>query len=96
MLLGLANYYRWFVPNYAELTAPLFSSISGWRKKTLEWNSECEEAFAAIKAAIGDTAMLSQPDFAKPFILDTDASHVAIGALLSQYVLFLVQSSRKF
>ena len=44
---------------------------------------ECEEAFKTLKKAFIEVVPLAYPDFSKPFIVDTDASDVEIGAVLS-------------
>lgn len=41
-------------------------------------------AFDKLKLALTSAPILTFPDFNEPFILDTDASDSAIGAVLSQ------------
>ena len=43
-----------------------------------------QQAFDQIKAALSSDAILRHPDSRKPFILDTDASDIGMGAILSQ------------
>jgi hypothetical protein len=49
-----------------------------------DWNSDCEGAFKALKAALCAAPVLAYPTRDDPFILDTDASNDGIGAVLSQ------------
>lgn len=82
--VGMANFYRKFIPNVAELAAPL----NKLRQKgaSFVWGNEQQLAFESLKEAIMSPPVLRMPDFTKPFILQTDASSVAIGAVLSQEV----------
>jgi hypothetical protein len=56
------------------------------RKTKCEWTSTQEEAFRTLKEALRKEPILKFLDFRKPFILETDASGVAIGAVLSQKI----------
>lgn len=81
--LGLAGYYRRFVKDYSKLTRPM----SRYTKKDipLDMNdSEYNEAFLHLKQIIASDQILAYPDFSFPFILTTDASDHALGAVLSQ------------
>ena len=75
--LGFANYYREFIPWHAKLVAPLHA--------TFAWGSEQQLAFNEIKKALIDTTALAQPDSEGEFVLDTDASAVAISGILQQW-----------
>ncbi|CAC5372594.1 unnamed protein product [Mytilus coruscus] len=48
------------------------------------WNDECQKAFEQLKNALTSTPVLAYPLLNLPFILDTDASDKAVGAVLSQ------------
>ena len=48
------------------------------------WSSACEQAFRELKQALTTAPVLAYPDYTRPFILCTDASQVAIGAVLEQ------------
>lgn len=82
--LGMVNFYRKFIPNAAELAAPL----NELRKKgtKFKWTEAQEHSFKLLKEAIMSPTTLTMPDFSKPFILQTDASSLAIAAVLSQEV----------
>lgn len=80
--LGLANYYRKFVPDFSSIIEP----INRLLKKNCKfvWTEQCENSFQLIKAKIMSPQILAFPDFEKPFVLTTDASNIALGAVLSQ------------
>jgi len=80
--IGLTSYYRSFIPNYARIAAPLTALTRSYAH--FHWTSQCESAFRALQAALTSPLVLAFPDFSRPFILSTDASRVAIGAILSQ------------
>lgn len=83
--VAFANYYRSFIPNFAHIASPL-NKLS---KKNVEfkWTTECQEAFDLLKAELTDSPILQYPNFSEldNFILKTDASGVAIGAVLCNY-----------
>jgi len=79
---GLASYYRKFVRNFATIAEPLTRST---RKQTrFEWTEESQKAFEALKKALMEATSLAFPYPHVPATLDTDASDVAYGAVLSQ------------
>ena len=80
--LGLANYYRRFVPNFATKAKPLHRLTEKTAK--FKWSVECQVAFTTLKQCLTTAPILSLPDFTKQFILDTDASDSGIGGVLSQ------------
>ena len=82
--LGICNYYRKFIKDYARYARKL-EAMCGSNKDKLVWSDECEQAFVELKYALSSTPVLKYPDFTKNFILDTDASFDTIGAVLSQY-----------
>ena len=49
-----------------------------------QWNETCEQAFNSLKKAFCEIVTLKFPNFSRPFIFDTDASDVGIGAVLFQ------------
>ena len=80
--IGLASYYHKFIRGFATICAPLYRLT----RKAVEfvWSQPCIIAFEAIKTALLDDSCLAAPDFSLPFIVQTDASGVGIGAVLSQ------------
>ena len=81
--LGLTNYYRRFVKEYAKIATPLHAATAGC-EKTLQWSEECERSFTKLKDALSKAPTLQYPRIDRTFILDTDACFEAIGAVLSQ------------
>jgi len=81
--LGLTNYYRKFICSYASIADPLYKLLKG-NKKSFQWTTACQQAFDALKAKFTTSPILGYPDFTRPFVLYSDASDCAIGAVLSQ------------
>ena len=81
---AFCNYYRKFVKNFAEVAKPLYALTSKAVKFT--WNEEHEEAFQLLKMRLLQAPILSFPNFSYPFVIDTDASETALGAVLSQVI----------
>ena len=83
--LGLSNYYRRFISNYANIAEPLNKLVNkDQRKFKSGWDATCQAAFDQLKCKLTTAPILSYPDFSLPFVLHTDASYVAIGGILSQ------------
>lgn len=82
--MGLASYYRRFVLGFANIARPLHRICDKGAK--FSWSTEQEEAFQTLKEALMSSPILAFPQANLPFILDTDASHYAVGAVLSQKV----------
>jgi len=80
--LGLAGYYRRFVPAYAERAAPLHRLAQ--KGASFLWTEGCQTAFDSLREALVGAPILAMPADGAGFILDTDASNDSIGAVLSQ------------
>ena len=80
--MGLANYYRKFVKNFAKMASPLHELTTKGTK--FVWTDTCQNAFDALKTALTEAPILSYPDFTQPFLLSTDASDDALGMVLGQ------------
>ena len=80
--LGLASYYRRFVRGFSELAKPLTQMT----KQGVEWDwSEAQHrAFNRLKLALTTAPVLRLPDFDRQFVVTTDASDAAVGAILEQ------------
>ena len=81
--LGLANYYRRFIKDFATITKPLHQAME--KKYCFKWTEQCTQAFNQLKDCLTSPSILAMPDWTKPFILDTNACDVGIGAILFQY-----------
>lgn len=80
--LGLLGYYRRFINNFANLTKPLTKCLKKGAK--IVHDEEFKNCFETCKNLLINEPILQYPDFNKTFNLTTDASNVAIGAVLSQ------------
>ncbi|KAI4897404.1 hypothetical protein NFI96_005671 [Prochilodus magdalenae] len=84
--LGLVGWYRRFIPNFSARASVLTDLTKTSAPNKVLWTEQCDEAFQDLKSALcGDSVLLS-PDFDQPFILQTDASGVGLGAVLLQEV----------
>lgn len=80
--LGMLGYYSVFIKNYAHIAKPLHSATSTQIKFAM--NTKEIEAFEKLKTILADDVTLKIVDFTKKFIVATDASIDAIGAILAQ------------
>ena len=80
--LGLASYYRRFVPQFSKIAQPLRALTC--KGAAFLWNGETQAAMEQLKEKLTQAPVLAYPSFGKPFTLETDASVSGIGAVLSQ------------
>lgn len=80
--LGIANCYRKFIAGFARIATPLTNLLQ--QQVPWQWGTQQEEAFQQLKTALSSAPVLAYPDFAKQFIVTTDASDTAVGAVLQQ------------
>jgi len=80
--VGLASYYRRFVRSFGNIAEALTRMTM--KNTRFEWTDEADEAFQKLKSALMEVPILAFPHPNVPCILDTDASDVALGAVLSQ------------
>lgn len=80
--LGLIGYYRRFIKDFAKVTQPLTSCLK--KRNKIIINQTYIDAFQKCKELLTNAPLLQYPDPDKPYILTTDASLYALGAVLSQ------------
>ena len=80
--LGLCNYYRRFVRDFARIAAPLFRLLC--KDVKFEWTLECQLSFEQLKSCLMSYPVLRPPDFNRQFLLYSDASGFALGCILAQ------------
>uniref|UniRef100_A0A8C4RKU8 ribonuclease H n=1 Tax=Erpetoichthys calabaricus TaxID=27687 RepID=A0A8C4RKU8_ERPCA len=84
--LGLASYYRRFVPRFSERASPLTDLTKKRAPLKVVWSDVAEAAFCDLKLALTSAPVLKSPNFNFPFILQTDALDTGLGAVLSQCI----------
>ena len=84
--LGLCNFYRRFIDRYVELSAPLVELNKKTYKQDFAdyWNTECDQAFTQLRQALTSNPVLALYDPDLPTRVETDASNVGMGAVLTQ------------
>ena len=80
--LGLASYYRRFVPNFAKVAAPLH--VLTKKDVPFQWTCQCQQSFETLRRLLTSAPVLAFLNFDRPFILETDASGAGLGAVLAQ------------
>ena len=80
----MVGYYCAFVPNFTGIAAPLTDLTKKGTPDKLVWTEIQEQAFQTLKYHVCVQPVLRLPDMSKPFILQTDASAEAVGAILLQ------------
>ena len=80
--LGLAGYYRRFIKDFAKIAAPLTNLTR--KDRPFAWSLREGEAFNALKTVLQNAPVLQLADQSKAYIVTTDASDFAMGAVLSQ------------
>ena len=81
--LGFTNYYREFIKGYADKVYPMQRLMRNKGKK-FEWNDEAQVASENIKRELCEAPVLGMPTEKGMYVLDTDASVVAISGILHQ------------
>ena len=80
--LGLSSFYRRYVKNFSQIAQPLHSLTR--KDVPFRWTEDCQQAFETLKKKLTEAPVLAYPSFQKPFVVETDASHQGLGAILSQ------------
>ena len=86
--LGLVNFYRRHLPNFAVIARPLTALTRQDKesKRTVPfvWDDGCEAAFQKAKELLISAPLLYPPDLTREFFLWTDASGLGFRAVLEQ------------
>ncbi len=82
--LGFANFYRRFIAQYSQTSAPL-TSLLRHKPKSLSWTPEAIQAFQHLKLAFCSAPALFHPNPTLRFVVEVDASTLGVGAVLSQW-----------
>ena len=82
VFMGMTQYYMKFIKNFMEISLPIVQLM----KKNVKfvWGPEQQQAFETLKDCMTTAPVLAYPIDTGRFILDTDASDYAMGAVLSQ------------
>ena len=80
--LGLLTYYGKFLPNLANVLAPLYQLLKKDVKWT--WEDQQQQSFDQYKQMLTSSALLAHYDPSQPLLLSCDASQYGVGAVLSQ------------
>ena len=79
--LGLANYYRQFVKDFAKIALPMNKLTR--KDEKWKWGEEQQRAFEQLKEVFTTRPVLAMPDLDKEFRVEADASNFATGGVLS-------------
>ena len=80
--LGLAGYYRRFIPDFSKVAKPMTRLLQ--KDVKFVWNPECETAFCTLRTLLTSAPVLAQPDIEKRFDVFCDASGTGLGCVLMQ------------
>jgi hypothetical protein len=78
--LGLAGYYRRFIPDFSRIAKPMTELLKKWVK--YEWSQKCEDAFHTLRPHLTTASVLAQPDNTKPVEVYCNASGTELGCVL--------------
>ena len=80
--VGMLSFYRKFIPRFAEISEPLIALTKKYAH--FKWDERCQASFEELKKQLTLVPMLAYPDVNKEYVLYTDASDEAVGAVLIQ------------
>jgi hypothetical protein len=82
--LGIAGYYRRFIPNFAKICGCLYDLTK--LNSVYIFQDKHKKAFVHIKTLLASAPILCHPDYNYPFILQTDACENGLEAVLIQRI----------
>ena len=80
--VALTLYYKWFIEKFAKIAAPLHNLTKN--EVESHWTKHCQEAFDNLKKLLIEAPVFVYPNLDLNFVLETDASYLGLGAVLSQ------------
>ena len=80
----MINFYGRYIPNCAEIIAPLTELTKGRSPNVEKWGDRWERAFKEVKQVLSNEPILKLPDLNREFMLQTDASNQSLGGCLLQ------------
>jgi hypothetical protein len=80
--LGLAGYYRRFIPDFSRIVKPMTELLKKGVK--FSWDQKCEDAFHTLRAHLTTAPVLAQLDVSKSFDIYCDASAIGLSCVLMQ------------
>jgi ribonuclease HI len=90
--LGLAGYYRRFIPDFSRIVKPITELLK--KEAKFVWGQKCEDAFHTLRQHLTTAPVLAPPDSSKPFDVYYDASGTGLGCVLMQYNRVIAYASR--
>jgi hypothetical protein len=90
--LGLAGYYRRFIPDFSRIAKPMTKLLKKGVK--YEWSQKCEDAFHMLRQHLTTAPVLAHPDNTKRFEVYCDASGTRLGCVLMQDNRVIAYASR--
>jgi len=79
--LGLTNYYRRFIKNFAQVARPM--NVLMRKNIKWQWEEEQQKAFDELKRVFTTRPVLAAPDLDKEFRVEADASNYTTSRVLS-------------
>ena len=83
--LGAANFFHTHIPNFASWASALYEcTTTGFNWDPSTWKTDYKHLFELFKIAITESVTLHFPDYSLPWIIRSDSSDHAVGAVLFQ------------
>jgi len=82
--LGMANFYRRFIPSAAAVLKPLTDVLRGKKQSQLSWSEDMGRAFVKAKKRLVEAVELAHPDPRALLVLAVNASNTHVGGVLQQ------------
>jgi hypothetical protein len=90
--LGLASYYRRFIPYFSRIAKPITQLLK--KEAKFVWGHKCEDAFHTLRQHLTTSSVLAQPNSTKPFDVYYDASGTGLGCVFMQDNRVIAYASR--